>query len=87
MLTFPKHGGPLLGVFCASIVALLSDENTSPCPLYANTTYKYDFGCYNMYSCICVPGLSIDLVELEIAVGYTCRTTHACYYPMCMHKG
>ena len=32
VLTFPKHGGPLLGVFCASIVALLSDENTSPCP-------------------------------------------------------
>ena len=32
VLTFPKHGGPLLGVFCASMVALLSEENTHPCP-------------------------------------------------------
>ena len=32
MLTFPKHGGPLLGVFCASVVALLSKDNTHPCP-------------------------------------------------------
>ena len=32
VLTFPKHGGPLLGVFCASVVSLLSDENTHPCP-------------------------------------------------------
>ena len=31
VLTFPKHGGPLLGVFCASVVALLSDENATPC--------------------------------------------------------
>ena len=32
VLTFPKHGGPLLGVFCASVVALLSKDNTHPCP-------------------------------------------------------
>ena len=32
VFTFPKHGGPLLGVFCASVVSLLSDENTHPCP-------------------------------------------------------
>ena len=32
VLTFPKHGGPLLGVFCASVVSLLSEENTFPCP-------------------------------------------------------
>ena len=32
VLTFPKHGGPLLGVFCASIVALLSEDNIHPCP-------------------------------------------------------
>ena len=32
VLTFPKHGGPLLGVFCASVVALLSEDNIHPCP-------------------------------------------------------
>ena len=32
VLTFPKHGGPLLGVFCASVVALLSEDNIYPCP-------------------------------------------------------
>ena len=32
MLTFPKHGGPLLGVFCASVVALLSEDNIHPRP-------------------------------------------------------
>ena len=31
VLTFPKHGGPLLGVFCASVVALLSEDNIHPC--------------------------------------------------------
>ena len=32
MLTFPKYGGPLLGVFCATIVGLLSPDNSQPCP-------------------------------------------------------
>ena len=32
VLTFPKYGGPLLGVFCATIVALLSPNNVHPCP-------------------------------------------------------
>ena len=32
VLTFPKHGGPLLGVFCASVVALLSEDNIHPHP-------------------------------------------------------
>ena len=32
MLTFPKYGGPLLGVFCATIVGLLSPDNIHPCP-------------------------------------------------------
>ena len=32
VLTFPKHGGPLLGVFCASVVALLSEDNIHPRP-------------------------------------------------------
>ena len=32
VLTFPKHGGPLLGVFCATIVGLLSPDNVHPCP-------------------------------------------------------
>ena len=32
VLTFPKCGGPLLGVFCATIVGLLSPENVHPCP-------------------------------------------------------
>ena len=30
VLSFPKHGGPLLGVFCATIVALLSEDNAQP---------------------------------------------------------
>ena len=30
VLSFPKHGGPLLGVFCATIVALLSENNPHP---------------------------------------------------------
>ena len=30
VLTFPKHGGPLLGVFCATVVALLSEDNAQP---------------------------------------------------------
>ena len=32
VLTFPKYGGPLLGVFCATIVGLLSPDNVYPCP-------------------------------------------------------
>ena len=32
VLTFPKHGGPLLGIFCASVVALLSEDDIHPCP-------------------------------------------------------
>ena len=31
VLIFPKHGGPLLGVFCASVVALPSEGNIHPC--------------------------------------------------------
>ena len=31
VLTFPKYGGPLLGVFCATVVALLSPDNVHPC--------------------------------------------------------
>ena len=30
VLSFPKHGGPLLGVFCATVVALLSEDNAQP---------------------------------------------------------
>ena len=30
VLTFPKHGGPLLGVFCAAVVTLLSEDNAQP---------------------------------------------------------
>ena len=29
---FEKHGGPLLGVFCATVVSLLSEDNIYPCP-------------------------------------------------------
>ena len=32
VLTFPKYGGPLLGVFCATIVDLLSPDSIHPCP-------------------------------------------------------
>ena len=32
VLTFPRYGGPLLGVFCATIVGLLSPDNIHPCP-------------------------------------------------------
>ena len=32
VLTFPKCGGPLLGVFCATIVGLLSPDNVYPYP-------------------------------------------------------
>ena len=32
VLTFPKYGGPLLGVFCATLVDLLSPDNIHPCP-------------------------------------------------------
>ena len=32
VLTFPKYGGPLLGVFCATLVDLLSSDNIHPCP-------------------------------------------------------
>ena len=32
VLGFPDHGGPLLGVFCATVVGLLSDKNVDPCP-------------------------------------------------------
>ena len=32
VLTFPRYGGPLLGVFCATIVGLLSPDNVYPCP-------------------------------------------------------
>ena len=33
VLTFriPSHGGPLLGVFCATVGALLSEDNVDPC--------------------------------------------------------
>ena len=31
VLTFPDHGGPLLGVFCATVGALLSEDNIEPC--------------------------------------------------------
>ena len=32
VLTFPRFGGPLLGVFCATVVDLLSPENVHPRP-------------------------------------------------------
>ena len=32
VLSFPKHGGPLLGVFCATVVALLSEDNPQSNP-------------------------------------------------------
>ena len=32
VLTFPKYGGPLLGVFCATLVDLLSPDNIHPFP-------------------------------------------------------
>lgn len=28
---FGKHGGPLIGVFCATVAALLSEDNVGPC--------------------------------------------------------
>ena len=36
VLSFPDHGGPLLGVFCATVVALLSDDNPNPRPWRVN---------------------------------------------------
>ena len=36
VLGFPDHGGPLLGVFCATVVALLSDDNLNPRPWRVN---------------------------------------------------
>ena len=36
ILMFVKHGGPLLGVFCATVVALLSEDNVYPCPWELN---------------------------------------------------
>ena len=41
VLSFVEHGGPLIGVFCASVVALLSEDNIYPRPWVLSKEQKY----------------------------------------------